>query len=82
MKVQVKSNEVLIQTVKLVGLRSIKSVPKSGYTVICICHTSLIFMSKLSNAIGANSVTCRVLDCDVLQNKCSDWLNVMFTGEH
>jgi len=39
-------------------------------------------MSKLSNAIGANSVTCRVLECDVLQNKCSDWLNVMLTGLH
>jgi len=38
-------------------------------------------MSKLSNAIGANSVTSRVLECDVLQNKCSDWLNVMFPGD-
>jgi len=46
-----------------------------------ICYTSLIFMIKL-NVIGANSVTCRVLEYDVLQNKCSDWLNVVFTGEH
>jgi len=54
--------------------------------IIIFCHTSLIFMSKLSNAIGANSVTCRVLECDVLQNKCSNWLKpvniAMFTGEH
>jgi len=37
------------------------------------CHTSLIFMSKLSYAIGANSVTCRVLECDVFR-----LANVMF----
>jgi len=47
----------------------------NGYNIM-YCHTSLIFMSKLSSAIGANSVTCRVLECDVLQHKCSDWLNV------
>jgi len=47
---------------------------------IKFCHTLLISMSKLNNAIGANSVTCRVLECDVLQNKCFYWPNVMFTG--
>jgi len=29
---------------------------------MAICYTSLIFLSKLSNAIGANNVTCRVLE--------------------
>jgi len=50
------------------------------YIYIYVCHTSLIFMSKLNNAIGVNRVTCRVIESDVLQKKWSDWLNLMFTG--
>jgi len=42
-----------------------------------VFNSMVIFISKLSNAIGANSVMCRVLECDFSPVNIA-----MFTGEH